>query len=118
MKSIFQDEKKVANLQPSFKTPDQVKKENSEFPTKYEIFLNSEMEKLNVEFSDLIGKPKTQQNKIRLLKIQIFSFYLIEKMPKRNNSKVKKISEIIKDIELNNNLEELKNIERNLFKMK
>ena len=31
MKSIFQDEKKVANLQPSFKTPDQVKKENSEF---------------------------------------------------------------------------------------
>ena len=117
MKSIFQDEKKVANLQPSFKTPDQVKKENSEFPTKYEIFLNSEMEKLNSEFSDLIGKPKTQQNKIRLLKIQIFSFYLIEKMPKRNNSKVKKISKIIKDIELNNNLKSLKEIEELIYEI-
>ncbi len=117
MKSFFKDEKQVANLPPVFKTPEQVKKENSEFPTKYEIFLNSEMEKLNVEFSDLIGKPKTQQNKIRLLKIQIFSFYLIEKMPKRNNSKVKKISKIIKDIELNNNLKSLKEIEELIYEI-
>ena len=50
MKSFFKDEKQVANLPPVFKTPEQVKKENSEFPTKYEIFLNSEMEKLNSEF--------------------------------------------------------------------
>ncbi len=74
------------------KTPSEVKKENQENPTTKEKRLNKMINTEQANFDTLILKPKTRHNKIQLLKSQITLFYLIEKMPKMNKSKVKKIT--------------------------
>ena len=115
--SIFSSVNSPSPEMAKVKTPDEVRKENRENPTTEEKTISEKISNLEIKFSDLIGKPKTRQNKIELLKIQISLFYHIERLPKMNNKRVKKLAMIIKEIENNNNLNELKNIERNLEKM-
>ncbi len=99
------------------KTPSEVKKENQENPTTKEKRLNKMINTEQANFDTLILKPKTRHNKIQLLKSQITLFYLIEKMPKMNKSKVKKISEIVREIEDYKSLETLREIEELIYEI-
>ena len=115
---MFLNEKKQGGKsRPAFKTPSEVRKENRENPTTEEKAISKNISNLEIQFSDLIGKPKTRKNKVELLKIQISLFYHIERLPKMNNKRVKKLAMIIKEVEKNNNLNNLIKIERNLEKM-
>ena len=110
-------EKPQAEFPPVVKSPKEVKKENQENPTTHEKRLNKKIEIEQANFDTLILKPKTRNNKIQLLKSQINLFYLIEKMPKMNKSKVKKISEIIREIEDYKSLETLREIEELIYEI-
>ena len=113
---MIESKKQVAELPPVLKDSDQLKKENKENPTKSELSIISIIESLQNSFESLIQKPKTRHNKIVLLKINISLLYHIERLPKMNKKRVKKLAMILKEIENNNNLNELKNIERKINK--
>ena len=108
------DKKPQANFSPVVKSVNEVKKENQENPTTEEKRMIEKIKTEQTNFDTLILKPKTRHNKIQLLKSQIKLYYYIEKLPLMNKSKVKKLSVIIKKLDKNNNLNNLKNIERKL----
>jgi hypothetical protein len=112
--SIFQSVNLPSPEMAKVKTPSEVKKENRENPTTEEKAISKKISNLEIEFSDLERKPKTRLNKIELLKVQIKLYYHIERMPKMNKNKVRKLSKVIKDIENNNSLKELEKLERKL----
>ena len=111
---FLNEKKRGGNFRPAFKTPDEVRKENTTRPNpEFEIILAT-IDSLGATLENLLLQPDTRRNKIEAMRIYISLAYELERLPKMNKNKVKKYSEAVKESKTAN-YKTLRKIIKNIF---
>ncbi len=95
--TFFNDRKEGGNFHPLFKTPDEVRRENTTRPDKEFETILKKVDTLGETLESVLSKPDTQQNKIEAMRIYILLAYELERLPKMNKDNMVKFSEAVKE---------------------
>ena len=95
--TFFTDKKQGGNYHPVFKTPEEVKRENTTRPDKEFETILCRIDELGETLESVLSKPDTRQNKIEAMRIYILLAYELERLPKMNKDKMVKFSEAVRE---------------------
>ena len=114
---FFTDKKEGGNFHPLFKTPDEVRRENTTRPDKEFETILKKVDNLGATLENLLTQPDTRRNKIDSMRVYIELSYELERLPQMNNNKVKEYSEAIRKSK-KANYNTLRKIIREIFGLK